>query len=188
MRDVGMYEEYTNEEPARFQAACRNGFFRRGTALSKLGTDTGVGAARGKATCGWAVCANGKHGEAKDDAIRLCLALAAAARRQTQRRKPMALQWPRGRAPGLLTEPALDPPVCPPAHPTHRKNPRRNGDHTAFSIFPAAPPQNIAKRAQLWHMTPSRQSIRALPLCWQCCYQAAPRVRKVLRQMLHHER
>ena len=49
---------------------------------------------------------------------------------------------------------AQDPPVCPPAHPTHPKNPRRNSDHTAVSIFPAAPPHNIAKS---WHMTLPRQ-------------------------------
>jgi len=82
--------------------------------LSKLGTNTGVYAARGAAACGWA--------EAKDGTIRLCLALTAAARQQSQRRKPMVVQWPRGKVPGLLTEPA-----CMPAYPpTYRKNPRRN--------------------------------------------------------------
>ena len=115
--------------------------------LTKLGTDAGLGAARGAAACGWAVCANGTHGEAKDDAIRLCLALAAAARQQTQRRKPMAVQWSRGRAPGLLTGPTCMP-ACPPHTP---QKPR-------FLYFPAAPPQNIVKKmAQSWHMTPPRQ-------------------------------
>ena len=95
-------------------------------ALSKL-------AARGAAACGWAVCANGTHGEAKDDAIRLCLALAAAARQQTQRRKPVAVQWPRDRAGHLDT--SQDPPAWPPAQPTHRKKTRRNGDHTTVYIF-----------------------------------------------------
>jgi len=134
-------------------------FFAGEPALSKLGTDTGVGAARGAAACGWVVCANDTHVEAKDVAIRLFLTLVAAARQQIQRKKLMAVQWPRGREPTVVS--SQYPPVCPPAHPTHRKNLRQNGDRTTrkstVSIFPAAPPKNIAKkRAQPWHMAPPR--------------------------------
>jgi len=51
----------------------------------------------------------------------------------------MAVQWPRGRAPGLLTGPACMP-ACPPYTP---QKPTRNGDHTTVSIFS---PQTSQKR------------------------------------------
>jgi len=53
---------------------------------------------------------------------------------------------------------AQDPPVCPPAHPTHPKTHAAIAIIQRFLYFPAAPPQNIAKtRAQSWHMALPRQ-------------------------------
>ena len=123
---------HTNEEPARSQAACRNGFFRRGTGAFETWNRHGrrcsprCSRLRLGGLCKWHT--RGIKGRRRDSAVLW---------------PPLRASKPNGVSSWLLSGPGAghlvssqDPPVCPPAHPTPRKNPRQNGDHTAGSIFP----------------------------------------------------